>query len=195
MEWVIAAIRAYFALVLFVSGVAKLRAPRAFEETLSKHGVVPSLLRPFTARAFPAFEVSLAVALISNLGVGFVDAVVAATFLTFVALESYLIVTHKATECGCFGVAFRQRVEGTSVATSGLQFVLAMAVAWLLLAGRNSPLPAATALIAGAALASLTATLIARRHFASDRGHALASRTSHVHGVSMITADAERLES
>jgi uncharacterized membrane protein YphA (DoxX/SURF4 family) len=42
MAWLVVLIRTYFVLVLAISGLAKLRAPMAFEQTLAKQGVIPA---------------------------------------------------------------------------------------------------------------------------------------------------------
>lgn len=124
-------LQCYFALMLGISGLAKAEQPRRFAMTLYRHGILPRRSVRVVSRLFPWAEIGLACLLVS--GVASLAAV-AATLLLFVvfgSIETFLVTTKRATECGCYGVAFPQRVDRVSVATSAVLVLLAASALWL----------------------------------------------------------------
>lgn len=59
-------------------------------------------------------------------------------FAVFGTIETILVATRRATECGCYGVAFPQKVDRASIATSVIFVLLAAMDLWL--TGRSTPL-------------------------------------------------------
>lgn len=115
----------YFACVLAVSGLSKLRDPQAFGATLGKHGLLPiQVIRP-VAVGLPWGQVALAVVLPFGIFAQATSSLVLLLFVIFLAVEVFLVVSKRATDCGCYGVAFPQRVDMGSIASSAIQVALA----------------------------------------------------------------------
>lgn len=118
----------YLAAVLGVSGLAKLARPDHFAETLRIHEVLPwQIIEPFS-RLFPMFEIFVSGWLLSGVSSTLAGLLALTQFAAFAFLESYLVVTHRATDCGCFGVAFRTKVDVISILVSAVQSGLAAVV-------------------------------------------------------------------
>jgi len=115
----------YLALVLGISGMAKIDRPRLFAVTLRRHGILPGWSIDPGSRVFPWVEALVAYALIANVVPMFIAIATLVFFGGFLAIEGILVVTKRTADCGCYGGAHRQQVDGTSVATSMLLVVFA----------------------------------------------------------------------
>lgn len=130
----------YFAAMLGVSGLAKLDAPEHFEATLRVHRLWPAqAIRP-VSRIFPWLEVVVAIALIIGFAPAFTAMLTLLLFGIFLSVETILVVTRRATECACYGVAYRQKVDGASLIVSVILVTLAAFYSWGL-AAFGSPEP------------------------------------------------------
>lgn len=121
----------YFAAMLSISGLAKTDQPERFALTLYRHGILPRRTVPAISRLLPWAELVLAVWLVS--GVAVVGAIIGALglFAVFGTVELILVLTNRATECGCFGVAYPQRVDRASVAVSAILVLAAGVNLWI----------------------------------------------------------------
>ncbi|HET9022420.1 MAG TPA: MauE/DoxX family redox-associated membrane protein [Ornithinibacter sp.] len=116
------------AVVLLVSGVAKLQAPSSVEVAFTSMRVPQALDTPLVRRAVPWLEVALGVWLL--LATGTPLAVVAVlTLLLFVAYLALVVVAVRAPEpadCGCFGAIGDSRVTRVTVWRNALLVVAAL---------------------------------------------------------------------
>ncbi len=125
----------YFALVLGISGLAKIDRPRLFAVTLRRHGILPTWSVGLVSRVFPWLEVLVAGMLIANVVPMYSVVIALFLFGGFLVIEGVLLATKRAADCGCYGGAHRQRVDSASVTTSGLLVALAAAHLWLVMQG------------------------------------------------------------
>ena len=123
-------IELYLAAMLGVSGLAKLDRPDAFAATLRRHRILPGWSIPAVSRFVPWLEVALALLLLMGVWEGAVTAVASLLFLSFLLIETILVATKRATECGCFGVAYPQKVDQASLVVSLILLGLAAFVCW-----------------------------------------------------------------
>lgn len=128
----------YLAAVLGVSGLAKVEHPQAFAATLRRHRVLPAESIPAVSRAIPWLEIGLATALVGGAFPIATTALAFALFVSFLLIEIVLVVTRRATDCGCYGVAYPQKVDRASLGVSGILIVLAAVGLWA--ASRIGPL-------------------------------------------------------
>lgn len=123
-------IELYFAALLGVSGLAKLDAPEHFEATLRLHRLWPAqAIRPLS-RIFPWVEVLIAIALIFGFAPALTAMLTTLLFGIFLGVETILVVSRRATECACYGVAYRQKVDGASLVVSVILVTLAALHSW-----------------------------------------------------------------
>lgn len=121
----------YFAAMLGVSGLAKLEHPQHFARTLLLHRMLPSWSVVVVSRTFPWLEVLLATLLLSGIGQRLTSVVTLVLFTGFLAVEIVLVLTKRATNCGCYGVAYARRVDGAALLVSSVLIALALAHLWL----------------------------------------------------------------
>lgn len=121
----------YFAAMLGVSGLAKTEHPEQFARTLTRHRILPRWTIRTIGRVFPTLEVVIAALLVAGLARVPVAAFVVLLFVTFGAVETILVVTKRATDCGCYGLAYSQKVDWASVAVSSLLTLLAALHLWI----------------------------------------------------------------
>lgn len=115
----------YFAATLGVSGIAKVESPRSFAATLRQQGILPRQAIGSVSRVLPWAEIVLACALVAGLAPVPVASVVLALFVGFFAVETFLLITGRTADCGCYGNTRRQLVDGASLMTSAALVVLA----------------------------------------------------------------------
>jgi hypothetical protein len=89
--------------VFAASALTKLRAPRAFVQTVSEYGVLPQLFAPPVALAVISAETLLATCLLANVvpRVALLGAL--ATFVTFLGVVGTSLLRGRYVSCGCFG--------------------------------------------------------------------------------------------
>jgi hypothetical protein len=120
----------YLAAMLGVSGLTNIDDPGYFEYTLRRQRILPACGIPLTARIVPWLEVAVAVALIGGLAPVLTAVVALLLFTTFFVIETILVATRRATECGCFGVAYPQKVDGASLVVSTILVALSALHLW-----------------------------------------------------------------
>lgn len=121
----------YFAAMLGVSGLAKAEQPERFADTLTRHRILPRWSVYPVSRLFPWAEVALAGLLVVGLAPLAAAIATLTLFAIFGVIETVLVLTKRATECGCYGVAYPQRVDHASIATSAILTMLAITHLWL----------------------------------------------------------------
>lgn len=132
MAAVLLLVELYFAAMLGVSGLAKIDAPEHFEATLRIHRLWPAqAIRP-VSRIFPWVEVVVAIALVVGFAPTLTASLTLLLFGIFLGVETTLVVTRRATECACYGVAYRQKVDGASLVVSAILVTLAAFYGWSL---------------------------------------------------------------
>ncbi len=130
MTLVVLALNLYFAAVLSVSGLAKLDQLDAFESLLQRYRLLPAWVIAGTARIFPWVEIALAVAVVTEMARLATATLVAVLFTVFLVIKIVLLRMHDGADCGCFGAAQQQSVDGVSIATATLLALFAWFDAW-----------------------------------------------------------------
>jgi len=131
MTIVMLALDFYFAALLGVSGIAKLEHPEQFAATLRRHRLLPPWSVGGISRFFPWAEIAVASALIMGFAPVLTSSMVLIFFVAFLIVDSMLLATKRADECGCYGMAYTQKVDPASVTTSGLLLSIAAVHLWL----------------------------------------------------------------
>ncbi|MFN8453209.1 MAG: MauE/DoxX family redox-associated membrane protein [Anaerolineae bacterium] len=108
----------YFAAMLGVSGLAKAEHPEQFAATLRRHRILPHWSMIGISKIVPWLEIVVAILLILNLLPVITSALVFLLFVSFLVIETILVVKKRATECGCYGVVYPQKVDGASIVIS-----------------------------------------------------------------------------
>lgn len=121
----------YFAAVLGISGIAKLEQRGRFASTLRQHRLLPSWSVRAISSIFPFVEIAVAAMLVTGIAAEFFISAVLALFCAFFVVEMILWVTKRSEDCGCYGVAFVQKVGRATVATSALLVCLAALRIWM----------------------------------------------------------------
>lgn len=119
------------ALVLLVSGVAKLRTPEDVDRAFAQLPVPAALDRPWLRRGFPWAEIVLALALLLLSGTWWLIAGGAASvlFSVYLALVAVSVASGAEVYCGCFGSLFADRVTTRTVARNIVLLMVAV-VSW-----------------------------------------------------------------
>ena len=119
------------AVILVISGIAKLRAPQTVDAAFRDLRVPAAADRPWIRRVFPWAEILLAVGLLVLPGwAGVVAAVLtAALFLAYRWLIARALGFEEPVSCGCFGEASTQPVSRKTLLRNNV--FLALAFAWV----------------------------------------------------------------
>lgn len=131
MGYLALTIEIYLAGMLGISGIAKLQDVDEFANTLRIHRILPTQSVKIVSRIFPWIEIILACFLVFGIFPLFTSALVCVLFATFLGIEVVLVVTRRATDCGCYGVAYRQKVDSASIVVSTLILSLTIFHLWL----------------------------------------------------------------
>lgn len=116
----------YFAAILGVSGLAKLDNPEQFAAILRRHHILPTWSIARFSKLFPWLEVILAIWLVMGIKPLLSAGLIFILFAGFLIVETVLVVTKRASECGCYGIVYRQKVDGASIATAVILCLLAL---------------------------------------------------------------------
>jgi uncharacterized membrane protein YphA (DoxX/SURF4 family) len=152
--------RVALATVLFVAGIAKLRAPRSFRTTLAELRL-PTAAASLFAVVIPAWELVTAVLLVSGWlpALGAASSAVLAT--VFVVSAGLARRSGHDVPCNCFGTA-RERLGGTTVIRASMLFGAAVVVFVAALAGDGGWWPEAFGDVVAAGFAGLGLVVIGR---------------------------------
>lgn len=121
----------YFAAILGVAGLSKVAQPSMFMHILQRHRILPLWSLSVVTRIVPWGEVTLAGTLVVGLFPRATDAFVLALLACFLMVEGILLATGRATECGCYGAMYRQKVDAASFTLSSILTALAGFHLWL----------------------------------------------------------------
>lgn len=178
--------------VLLVSGVAKMRDPRATRDAfvaLRVPGVVPV---DIAAPALPWFEIALAVLLLV-MPSGWVTPVALALLLLMLAytgLVARALTFDDPVSCSCFGSLGRHDVDRLTLARNVLLTLLAAAVVWFAFDGGSTP--AAFAAIEAEGWSALLAAGAAAAVAVLVLGGSAATTAKDTHGA--VDEDGEPLD-
>ena len=113
------------AVVLLVSGVAKMGDPTAARDAFASMGV-PQALRSPLVEALPYAELTLGVLLLATWSwlLAVVGAVATALFAAYWVLVLRVLRRGEPVDCGCFGALADDRVSGTTLARNSVLVVL-----------------------------------------------------------------------
>ncbi len=119
------------ALVLLVSGIAKLRAPEDVDRAFAQLPVPAVLNRPWLRRSFPWSEILLALALLLLPGSWWLVAggAASALFSVYLVLVAVSVAGGAEVYCGCFGSLFSDRVTRRTVMRNVALLMVAV-VSW-----------------------------------------------------------------
>jgi hypothetical protein len=118
MNVLLLGIELYLAAMLGVSGLAKIEHPGHFAATLRRHRILPNWTIEGVSRIVPWLEVVIAVLLVVGLAPVPTALFTVLLFTSFLTIEVMLVVTNRATECGCYGLAYSQKVDYASIVAS-----------------------------------------------------------------------------
>ncbi len=162
------------AVVLLVSGVAKLRDPASVERAFTSLEVPPALAGPVVRRVVPWAEVALGVGLLVASGalLALVGALTGLLFLGYLVLVARAVRRPEPVDCGCFGALGDDRVTRVTV-WRNVALVVAAVLAVLAGLTGTGVVPslgdaAAWGWLATAALTVLTAVLVTHRSATAD---------------------------
>jgi thiol-disulfide isomerase/thioredoxin len=149
------------AAVLLVSGVAKLRDPRATRDAFAALRVPAVVPSDVAAPALPWLETVLAVLLLvaPAKGLVLVAALVLLLMLAYTALIGRALGFDEPVTCSCFGSLGRHDVDRTTLARNVLLTALSAVVLWFAVDGGS--VPSALGALDGGGWAALAASLAA----------------------------------
>ncbi len=132
---VVPLLRLYFALLLGVSGLAKIDRPLVERDGISlRMRLVGLFFSSITGRVLGAFEIVLAFLLALGIRTELVTVVNAALFGLFLLFKLFLMFTRQGSRCGCFGTHELIAIDLSSVIAStlilGLAVILAALARW-----------------------------------------------------------------
>lgn len=121
---------AYFAAILGVAGISKIREPAQFAMALRQQRLLPHWSIVRVSSVFPWAEVVLASVLIVGIGNVISATLVTALFGGFLIIKVILVTTKSTTGCGCYGHATANRVDSADLITSTALLCLAILHLW-----------------------------------------------------------------
>lgn len=130
MSLALLGIELYLAAMLGVSGLAKVEQPGHFAATLRRHRILPAWSIPAVSRVLPWLELAVACSLVAGVVLRPAAVLVLVLFASFLVVEVVLVVTKRATDCGCYGVAYPQKVDRASIMVSAVFVTLAAFHLW-----------------------------------------------------------------
>lgn len=131
------ALGVYFSSLLSVSGLAKLDQVSHFAATLRQQRFLPHWSIKGVSKVFPWAEIAVAILIITGISPRISGAILATLFGIFLFINMFIVLTKRTSKCGCYGIAFNKNVDGASVITSALLFLLASI--YLLASNRGFP--------------------------------------------------------
>ncbi len=127
------ALSLYFAAVLSVSGFSKLQRPDQFALNLLQQQLLPDWSVHSVSRLVPVLEILIAGMLVTGIAPVFTGSIIVCLFSAFFAIEAILLITKRAEDCGCYGVAYVQKVSKISVISSGILLGFSVLYFWSVL--------------------------------------------------------------
>ena len=127
------ALELYFAVTLWVSGLAKIDSPKYFLIALAQQRILPKRSRTFVTRTLPWMEILLALLVVAGIFKQMTAILLLSLFIIFLGLKIFLLTTGRTKDCGCYGSAKPQEVDGASITVSFIIVLLAAVHLWLVI--------------------------------------------------------------
>ena len=125
------ALELYFAATLWVSGLAKIDNPKYFLMVLAQQRILPKRSHTFTTRTLPWMEIIFALLLVTGIFKQITAILLLLLFIVFLGLKIFLLATGRTKDCGCYGSAKPQEVNGASITVSFIIVLFAVVHLWL----------------------------------------------------------------
>lgn len=126
MSIVTFALEIYFAAMLGIAGFAKIYDPKHFAATLHQQKVVPEHSIGIFSRFISWTEVIVAFFIISGIAAIGAAFIIVALFSGFLGFKIFLLATGRTKDCGCYGSAKPEKVDGVSIVVSLILVLLAV---------------------------------------------------------------------
>lgn len=123
----------YLAAVLGTAGLVKLEQPNTFNTILLRYKLVPKTAVKGICNYFPWVEIAVAALLVSGVLPLIVATGTVVLFVGFLVVKVRLVATKRNGDCGCFGAAYKEKVDLSSVLTATIMLMFS-SVHWLLVA-------------------------------------------------------------
>ncbi len=133
MQYVALVLSMYFAANLGIAAIAKIEQPNTFATVLRRNDVLPEWGVRGVCRYFPWLEITMAVLLVTGTVPVMTAVLTVCLFATFLIVKGRMLVTHRVSDCGCFGAASTQPLNKAGLATSSLFLMLTLVYLWLVL--------------------------------------------------------------
>ena len=130
MNVILLLLQAYLAVVLGISGLAKAVNPRQFAATLQRQRILPDWSIECISYLVPWLEMVLALLLVVGVLPIVIGIITMLVFMSFLTIEIIVLKTNRHKQCGCYGMAHRQKVDEASVAVSTIFIILASFNVW-----------------------------------------------------------------
>lgn len=127
----------YFAAVLGVAGLAKIGNPRRFATALLQQKIFPAWCINIFVKIVPWIEIVIALMVIFNAVEPLTAILILALFIVFLGLKIFLLATGRVEDCGCYGSAKPEEVDGASIVVSALLVLFAAGHLWLITRGAS----------------------------------------------------------
>lgn len=121
----------YLALMLGISGLAKVADLPYFKSVMEQQHLLPQRSIQLASRIFPWIEIALAFFLITGFFTVIASLLVIAMFAFFLGIKLVLLKKKSAADCGCLGSVNAQKVDGSSIGTSAILLLIACVHLWL----------------------------------------------------------------
>lgn len=115
----------YFSSILLIAGLAKLYNIPHFRATLKVSHIIPEQFISLASVFVPYFELAFALIILSATAPLIAAVLNLALFITFLAFKLSILLRKLPADCGCFGRAYKQKIDGVSITVSAVQVGLA----------------------------------------------------------------------
>jgi peroxiredoxin len=120
------AIELYFAVMLGISGFAKINNPAYFVKVLVQQKLLPGWSIVPVSKIFPWLEISIAFLLIVGVEIVALAILVLVLFATFLGIKIVLFVRQQTSDCGCLGSARPEKIDSVSITVSAITLLFAV---------------------------------------------------------------------
>src|SRR5579862_8866605 len=133
------------AIIFGASGAMKLRDVEMFEAALANYGLAPRQIEKPLAYLFPLLECAASIGLLATSTRAIAASLLLALLVTFTgAVAINLARGRRNIDCGCFGPALRQELNGWLLARNAVVMILAGVIAFPASARALEPLDIVT---------------------------------------------------
>ncbi len=125
--WVVV-VKVGLAAVFVWAAVAKLRDLNAFVSDINNYHLLPANWASYAAIAVPAFELAVALALVTGVAMRGAALVAVGMLVAFTFAITQAILRGINVDCGCFGAATQARTDWSSVVRNGVLIMAAVSI-------------------------------------------------------------------